>query len=279
MCLEYASTERSSLPSASVSSIVPKSVSRIMTGSDGDGTSVRDVRRAMRPDDAAPDKKNCDGSARERRRNRPNLQCDCTVIRATGRGSCLQQGTCWRSFASGGRGMCARLGGPAVTPDVRRRRERKREGDGTAMQIPSSFEHAWRGAERASGFGRGFTRVVAWALLASTSLACATAGPRGPESPVNAGAILLISNNTPDDQPIYLRRESSEIPIGVVTSFTSRTFVVPGAYLGAGSDYSLIARRRGVDDAMRSDLFRIPPGATVRWIVDRSHATVAEVRR
>ena len=143
---------------------------------------------------------------------------------------------------------------------------------GRVARADSRSAHSKSGNRRSGG-------VVAWSLLAAANLACATATARGPVPPVDAGAILLVSNNTPEDQPIYLKRESAEIPIGVVSSFTSRTFVLPGAILGAGSEYSLVARRRGMDEAMRSDLFRIPPGATVRWIVDRSHLAVAEVRR
>lgn len=150
------------------------------------------------------------------------------------------------------------------------------------MKIPSPFGRASRAEHRSShdrSGNRRSTRVVAWSLLAASSLACATAATRGPVPLVGAGAILVVRNNTPEDQPIYLRRESAEIPIGVVTSFTTRTFVLPGAYIGAASNYSLVARRRGMDEAMRSDLFRIPPGATVRWIVDRTHSAAAEVRR
>jgi hypothetical protein len=248
----------------------------------------RTVRRKLLPGQDPQDKKNGDGTLSERPRKLPGLQCDCTVVSATGRVTCSQQGTC--THAWGVRAGCRirlRAGSECSDTGLVSHRTSGVEGSHTGgggedVNIPSPFGRVSRAENRASpcrSGNRRSARVVAWSLLAAWSLACATARPQGPVPLAGAGAILLVSNNTPEDQPIYLRRASAEIPIGVVTSFTSRTFVLPGAYLGAGSDYSLVARRRGMNEAMRSELFRIPPGATVRWIVDRSHFAVAEVRR
>ena len=119
--------------------------------------------------------------------------------------------------------------------------------------------------------------IVVFAL-ASTTLACASGGYVDHLGLQPRGALLIVNNNTIDDQPVFLVTGGSEALIGTVTSFSTRTFLISRGQISRSAEYRLASHRFGMRGGIVTDPFSLSLGNTIRWTIDIQHLPSVQIR-
>ena len=103
-------------------------------------------------------------------------------------------------------------------------------------------------------------------LLLGVLTACARTGAVPSDRGLVArGALIEVANEDLSDLVIYLVRGETPIPLGVVSGFSRRTFLIRPSQLGDGGSIVLGAGARGRSVERLTQPIDVAPGKIVSW--------------
>ncbi len=111
---------------------------------------------------------------------------------------------------------------------------------------------------------------IAWVLLASVSLSCASHSSKKSEpSPGRDAEVSLeVENHNWSDVVIYLLRGGQPDRLGMVTAHSTGTFVFPYRRLSASGNSRLSAYPIGGRSAFNSETLLVQPGQSIKWTLE-----------
>ena len=123
--------------------------------------------------------------------------------------------------------------------------------------------------------------VLAWAVPAilvhaafATSFMPSGAVPRD----VSAEGAITISNEMFPAMRIYLHAGSVALPLGTVLGLATCTFLVPGGFAIAASEFQIEARERGAEVGLLTEGFTLRTGQVAAAALNRDSRPTVEVR-